>query len=260
MTIESIPDPRVEKEEHYYNAVTTKLPVARAAAAPARRRDDRCRSSRSAAAQGPRQLRGDPPDGELAGDQVRGERRRWCRRRVIRPEPAVTASRTVAFGTIAGWRRRGWPPPADRRQTAARSPSGALVVVAVVIGEATADVVDSGAGRRGHCEDLCRRAHPIIEESTTLVATTHPERAEATSADRSPSSERSVVLSPEPRRAWSNWRRWASGRRGPGPRLSPTCWREGPTAASGYRRYRARDRSSQQVGQGGGDRRGGRRS
>jgi UDP-sulfoquinovose synthase len=26
VTIESIPDPRVEKEEHYYNAVTTKLP------------------------------------------------------------------------------------------------------------------------------------------------------------------------------------------------------------------------------------------
>ena len=26
MTIESIPDPRVEKEEHYYHAVTTKLP------------------------------------------------------------------------------------------------------------------------------------------------------------------------------------------------------------------------------------------
>ena len=26
VTIESIPDPRVEKQEHYYNAVTTKLP------------------------------------------------------------------------------------------------------------------------------------------------------------------------------------------------------------------------------------------
>jgi len=26
VTIESIPDPRVEKEEHYYHAVTTKLP------------------------------------------------------------------------------------------------------------------------------------------------------------------------------------------------------------------------------------------
>jgi len=27
VTIETVPDPRVEKEEHYYNAVTTKLPA-----------------------------------------------------------------------------------------------------------------------------------------------------------------------------------------------------------------------------------------
>ena len=84
VTIESIPDPRVEKEEHYYNAVTTKLP---ALGLQPHLLDDELIASLvelGARAQGPRQLRGDPPDGELAVDEVRGERHRRRGRRVDR--------------------------------------------------------------------------------------------------------------------------------------------------------------------------------
>ena len=85
---------------------------------------------------------------------------------------------------IAGWRRRGVA-SARRSKRHILVAVGVLVVLGVVIGEVAADVVD--AGRRAAsvtAQTFVAGVIPVIDESTTLAATMHLVRAEATSNDR----------------------------------------------------------------------------
>ena len=104
VTIDTLPDPRVEKEEHYYNAVTTKLPAL--GLKPHLLNDDVLKSlvETRDQAQGPSELRGDPTDGQLAVDEEPGKRGRRQPGPLTRRAPAPLAGRR---GISAGSR----PPP-----------------------------------------------------------------------------------------------------------------------------------------------------
>ena len=210
----------------------------RAQAPLPRGRHDRGAHRDRQAAQGPGGVRRHPADGQLAVDQERSERGQGRCRRVIRSGEADRSSavrvtrlarraacrrcvsvevRVIAgtgasfFGDDCGLATGELAVRASADQ-AHRGASSRVVVLAIVIAEVAADVVNSGRTARAcRGSDLRRRGHPRHRrvDDACLDDAPGPRRQPALSTGRA-SSRPSAASSREPRGISPSLRAWAS--------------------------------------------------